>query len=244
MAENNQLNVSELQGIPSYIPIFISAENLYKDDYTNPMIQTYKKNFIFVCYGGTGDYNQKELEFSYGQTFTVFNAQQNNYNIIFNKAWCQFVCWKMNGDYYNVGKAYKVGISDELKGDQFIFDASGSDCWVNYPVQFYIYNGKNNEAYEPSAFYDNKGNKYSISKLLTYSNNLGQIYLPGLDHKFTGTDGSVYQFIGWSINQTIPSTFNSLLWNNTNIEYRILPNRTRNTVLNSGYLTRDGESDV
>ncbi len=248
MAENDQINVSNLIGIPRNIPVFISTTNQFKDEYTtNPMIQPYKKTFVFSYHNSISGYVEEELTFSYGQTFTVFNAQKNNYHFYFDKLWAQFVGWRLNGStkLFNVGEVYKVGISDAILGDKYklYFNAASNECWTSYPVQFYISDGKTNLPYTPEIFYDTEGSQYTIYDLLKYYNYLGDIYLPGIDHTFT-KDGSVYQFVGWGTNQTNPSLFNSILWNNVDIEYRVLPNQTFNTGLNSGFGSRENGVNV
>ena len=248
MAENNHVNVSLLVGIPNNIPIFISKENDYKDEYkTNPMIQPYEKTFVFTYHNSISGFVEERLNFSYGQTFTVFNAQKNNYHFYFDKLWAQFVGWKLNGStkFFNIGEVYKVGISDAILGDKYTlyFNAAANECWTSYPVQFYISDGKTNTPYTPEVFYDTEGGKYSIFDLLKYYHYLGDIYLPGIDHSFT-KDGSVYQFVGWGTSQTNPNIFSSLLWNNVDLEYRILPNQTVNTGLNTGFAERENGTAV
>ncbi|MBO5229210.1 MAG: leucine-rich repeat protein [Clostridia bacterium] len=242
MAENVAVDLSVVLGIPNNIPVFVNVDSEHKDKYNfNPMIQSYKKTYEFICYDSISGFVKESLEYSYGQTFTVFNAQKNNYHFYFDKLWSQFVGWRMNGRLFRVGEVYKVGISNALNSNKYklTFDAQPASCWQNYPVQFYIYDGNTNVPYTPSAFYDVDGAGYSISDLLAYRHYLGRIYLPGVDQSFT-KDGSTYQFIGWGTSQTNPNDFKTLLWNTIGKEYRILPNQTVNTELNTGYGSYEG----
>lgn len=239
MAENKQIDVRGLLGIPQDVPIFVSQENQYKDLYANPMVQSYKKTFVFMCNDSISNFYEQKIEFTYGQTFTVFNAQNNKYDFYFDKTWRQFVGWKIrNRDdkLFSIGQVFKVGISEEIKGDKFtvIFDASNSECWLNFPVEFYIYDGNTNKPYSPEALYDVHGTEYEINELLNYYDYLDDIYLPGVDQTFQTPDGSVYQFVGWGTSQTNPNNFESLMWNKVDLRNKILPNKTAYTELDRG----------
>lgn len=247
MVENSEVDLTVLLGIPNNIPLFTTADNPHKA----PMIQPYVKTFIFTCADSSSGYTRQEISFKYGETFVVFNAQKNDYNFYFDKTWSQFVGWKLNGSgrIFNIGEVYKVGLSEEIIGDNYtvVFDAYSSECWTNYPVQFYVYNkntGKN-EAYTPEAFYDVDGVSYRIDELLTYYDDLDQIYLPTVSSSklnFTTVAGVTYQFIGWSIKDVKLNNIN--LWNNVDLKDRILPNKTMNAVLNSGNGYQDGNINI
>ena len=239
MLENNQIDVRNLANtIEKNIPIFVSAQNVYKAFYNDPRIQSYKKVFEFTCTNSDSAYTQKQIEYSYGETFTVFSAQDNNYDFNFDRTWYKFIGWKINGytTPLSVGEVYKVGMSDKIKGDKYTvrFDASSLECWKNYPVQFYVYDGENNVPYIPEVFYDSRNNAYQLNQLLDYERYLGQIYLPGVEQSFVAGDGSHYAFIGWGTSQTDPGNLNTLLWNKAKAEKRVLPNKTLNTGLNVG----------
>ncbi len=236
MVENKDVDLRNLQGIPSNIPLFTTADNPNK----GPMIQPYEKTFVFTCNNSESGHTREEVKFKYGQTFIVFNAQKKNYNFYFTKTWSQFVGWMFNGKMFHAGEVYKVGISDEIIGDKYTmqFDASSSSSWTEYPVRFYIYNGQEEKPYTPEVFYDSNGNDYVMDELLTYYNYLDDIYLPGLDQGFNTADGSRYQFIGWVSSNYRPNPNGLHLWNSAQLESRILPNRTANTELNCGYPVR------
>ncbi|MBR4419149.1 MAG: InlB B-repeat-containing protein [Clostridia bacterium] len=232
MAENEKIDLRGILGVPNNIPVFINVNNIYKNDYENPFIQSYKKNFVFSFNG-----QDEIVEYVYGQTFKVFDAQNNN-NFKFDKEWCQFVGWNVTdtNNFFYVGETYKVGISEAIQGDKFTvrFDASRSDCWQYYPVQFYIFDGTTNVSYFPNSFVDSFGTQYTLDDLIKYYNYLGNIYLPGVNKDFTTPEGDTYQFIGWKTSPTTPNDFDSLMWNNVDIKDRILPNKTAKTELNSG----------
>lgn len=229
-ANNVDVDLTVLVGIPNNVPLFTSKDNPHK----GPMIQPYYKTFRFVYKNGQTAYETVDVEFAYGQTFRVFNAQNNNYSVRFDRSWSQFVAWKFNGRMLYVGEVYKVGIDETIIGDKYLlqFDASPINCWRSYPVQFITYN----DEYAPSeySFEDIDGNVYAMSDLLE-NNNLSGIYLPGLNQKITM--GTVeYQFIGWSTKTMKSNSTTPNLWNSVDADYRILPNRTANTMLNSGSL--------
>ena len=244
MAENQHINVNGILGIPKNVPFFIHAENDHKAEYVNRMIQPYEKKFIFSYYDSiTGD-KEVTLTYKYGQTFTVPNAQNNAY-FHFDKLWARFIGWKLNGSSVPLfevgGPSYKVGISDAINVDNYTlyFSADNILSWESFPVQFYTFNGKNNEAYTPEFFEDAQGEKFKIDEL-GYLNN---VYLPGVQQTFE-KDGAIYQFIGWGTKQTNPKIFATLLWNNTDIEYRILPNKTANADLDAGLESFEGLTQV
>ncbi|MCM1404350.1 MAG: leucine-rich repeat protein [Prevotella sp.] len=241
MAENVAVDLTILQGIPNDIPLFTDANNPHHA----PMVQPYIKTFVFTCNSSESGFNRAEIQFKYGQTFSVFSAQKNNYGFWFDKTWSQFVGWTFNNQLFHVGEVYKVGISDAIIGDKYTltFDASGSSSWTSYPVQFYTFDGQKNVAYIPDVFYDNQGDEYSMDELLTYYNHLGNIYLPGLDDTFT-VNGTLYQFIGWGTNPIDSKNLSLHLWNNAKIENRILPNHTVNACLNAGIGNKEGSINV
>jgi len=242
MAENEKIDLRGILGIPDNTPIFISPNNIYKINYSNPFIQSYKKTFIFTFNG-----KDEIVEYVYGQTFKVFDAQNNDY-FKFDKEWCQFIGWNITdiNKFFYVGETYKVGISEAIQGDKYTvkFDASGQDCWQYYPVQFYLFDGTTNVSYVPNVFIDSLGTQYTLKDLSKYYNYLGNIYLPGVDQKFTTLEGDTYQFIGWKTSATLPNDFDSLMWNNIDIKERILPNKTAKTELNSGIANYLGSSKV
>lgn len=247
MVENSTVDLTKLLGIPTDIPLFTAADNPHQ----GPMIQPYEKTFIFTCRNSISGYTDEKLTFKYGETFTVFNAQKNNYKFYFNKTWSQFVGWKLNGvgRTFYVGEVYKVGISEEIIGDGYTvtFDAYNANCWTYYPVQFYVYNEKTgkNEAYTPEVFHDFDGVDYTIDELLEYYDYLDEIYLPsvvGEKQKFTTSTGVTYQFIGWSTK--VLNLNNVNMWNDIEMQYRILPNQTINAVLDSGYGYKEGSINI
>lgn len=238
MIENKIIDVRDLvKNIQKQIPVFISAQNQFKDEYNDLRIQSYEKTFRFIC----NNYSSKEITYRYGETFNVFDAQSNSYGVKFDRMWSQFLGWHVEGieGILKVGQVYKVGINGIIKGDNYevTFDASATDCWINFPVQFYVFDGKDNIPYVPEAFYDARNNQYDIKQLIKIPNYLGEIYLPGVDGDFTAGDGSKYQFIGWGTSQTNPSHLDSMMWNKVDSKYRVLPNKTNSAVLsvaNSG----------
>lgn len=253
MVRNSVVDLRNLQGIPNNIPIFTNADNPNR----GPMIQPYEKTFNFVYYDSASSYTEAKLTFVYGETFTVFNAQKNKYDFYFDKLWSQFVAWKLKGysadKLFYVGEVYKVGISEEISGEDYkyelTFNAADVRCWTSYPVQFYAYNpttGKN-EAYSPAVFYDLDGVDYSIDDLLTYYNDLNEIYLPAItdENKRSFTEpvsGAHYQFIGWSTTALDLKKIN--MWNNISMQQRILPNHTPTAVLNCGYGYQEGNINI
>ena len=247
MLENKQIDVRDLvKNIQSDIPVFVSAENQFKASYADSRIQSYVKTFQFICNNSDTVYKEKTIEYRYGETFNVFNAQKNSYEFEFDRTWCQFIGWKVGTDHLlKVGDVYKVGINDIIKGDQYTvcLDASASDCWVNFPVQFYVFDGKNNIPYIPEAFYDGRNNEYEINELLSFQDYLGEIYLPGVDGNFIASDGSHYQFVGWGTSQTNPARLESMLWNKIDDMYRILPNKSIRAGLNAAG-SRPGQDNI
>ena len=230
-ANNENVDLSILIGIPNNIPLFTSANNLHK----GPMIQPYLKTFRFTCRGN----ETVEVKYAYGQTFRVFSAQKNNYHILYNRPWSEFVAWKFDSRLMlHVGEVYKVGIDDTIIGDKYTmqFDASSLDSWEAYPVQLITYN--DNYAPEDFVFNDIDDNSYQMSDLLE-NNILGNIYLPGLDQTVTLGDVE-YKFIGWSTRSMKTNTTIPNLWNSVDVEYRILPNHTASATLSSGNYNSDG----
>ncbi|MCQ2382829.1 MAG: leucine-rich repeat domain-containing protein [Clostridia bacterium] len=230
-ANNPAINLTTLVGVPTDIPLFTDANNPYQ----GPMVQPYLKTFRFTYKGGEA----VEVKFAYGQTFRVFSAQKNNYRIFYNRPWSQFVAWKLNNRVMlHVGEIYKVGIDDTIIGDKYTlqFDASSADSWQQYPVQLMTYN----DAYQPEdfTFDDIDDNSYTLSDLLD-CNFLNNVYLPGLDHEVT-VGNSKYRFIGWSTKTMKTNTSIPNLWNSVDLEYRVLPNHTASTTLNSGSLNSEG----
>ncbi len=232
-AENDSVDLTVLLGIPNHIPLFTTATNPHK----GPMIQPYMKTFRFTYKEGQTVSETFDVEYAYGQTFRVFDAQNNNY-CNFNRPWFQFVAWKFNGKLFRIGEIYKVGIDDAVIGDKYVlqFDASSTSSWRAYPVQFITYQ----DTYTASQFVftDAEQKQYQMTDLFN-SNNLGDIYLPGLDQKIT-LGSAVYQFIGWTtktmkINSTTPN-----LWNSVEPELRILPNYTAQSTLCSGVANSQG----
>ena len=71
------------------------------------------------------------------------------------------------------------------------------------------------------------------------SNNLSNIYLPGLDQTVT-IGGSEYKFIGWATKTMKTNSSTPNLWNNVDLQFRILPNHTANTSLTSGSINSEG----
>jgi len=233
-ANNVNIDLTVLKEIPTDIPLFTDAANTHK----GPMIQPYIKTFRFTYKDGATVYETVTLEFAYGQTFRVFSAQKNNYNVAFERAWSQFVAWKFGNKMLNVGEVYKVGVSEAIIGDKYTlqFDASSTNSWRAYPVQFITYNN----AYSANDFelQDVDGNQYEFADLLD-SNSLDSIYLPGLDHTVT-VGGVQYQFIGWATTTRLTNTTIPNLWNSVSMELRVLPNRTTNAVLSSGGVNTEG----
>ncbi len=237
-ADNAYVDLQVLMGIPNAVPVFTNVNNPKQgrtnSDFagTGAVIQSYTKVFKFKCTG----YTEKNVELKYGQTFRVFSAQNNNYDIYFDVDWSQFVCWRLNnGRTLRVGEVYQVGKSEEIIGadkNTLEFDASSKSCWQAYPVRFITYQDRKYNY----SFKDIDENTYTIGDLI--GKNLNNIYLPALnqnDGRVVADDGSVYQFIGWSKNPgRSTSAITDMLWNKVAVEDRILPNKTTVATLNKG----------
>ena len=241
-ANNDNVDLRNLQGIPAGKPRFTSKNNSYKGEFIQPLIKT----FWFTHRNGNDVDVPVSKEFEYGQTFRVFSAQNNNYGILFNRPWAKFAAWSVNGTQLKVGRILQVGIDEEIVGDQYeiYFDASLDGSWISYPVRFVTYHDSNTTEYLPEDFIfsDVDNNTYTVADLIG-NDDLNNIYLPALDQKIANTE---YQFIGWStkaINTSAVISSKQWSWNdanNGNIEYRILPNKTSNAVLTSGISTNNG----
>ncbi|MBO4726659.1 MAG: leucine-rich repeat protein, partial [Clostridia bacterium] len=228
-ANNVNVDLRFLKGIATDIPLFTDKDNPHK----GPMIQPYLKTFRFVYKEGLEEASVYTVEFAYGQTFRVFNAQSNNYGFKFNRAWSQFQGWKIgnNNQRIDVGRIFKVGMDELVLGDKYTvqFNASSDDCWKQYLIQFQTFNDEFSA--NDFKFEGFDGKKYAISDLK--DNNLGNIYLPAVDQNIT-VGGVVYQFIGWSTTKRGASGATPNLWNNVDQKLRVLPNRTTSAVLNKG----------
>lgn len=237
-AENTTLDLRNLlTTVPNDIPLFTSVENVGFDEnwYQGTRIQSYLKTFKFTYNG------QTEIRtFAYGQTFRVFSAQNNTYNIKFDKEWSHFKNWKYNGTTLEVGAigriGYSIGDNISFNGSSdintYVFDATSTDSWQAYPVRFITYNN-----YQPEngyTFKDIDNVNCTIGDLLNKS--LSGVYLPALEQTFT-VNGETYQFIGWSKASRYQKNDNfndRMLWNMVDVKDRILPNKTVGTYLSNG----------
>lgn len=227
-AENINVDLTHLIGLPANLPRFVHRDNPYR----GPMIQPYLKDLQFTCDG----YNPVTLSLAYGELFTIFNPKRNNpYNFIFDRPWHNFVAWINENNTYNVGEVYRVGVDAKMAGDGYtiILDASRDASWQSYPVRFHYFDGVNDLEYNPGSLLDTRGVVHNMEEIYSDPDfDLSSLYLPGVDDSFT-RDGITYQFIGWGI-KAAGSELSTRLWSNVAPEARLLPDKTRASNVTQG----------
>lgn len=229
-AENVGVDLTQLIGLPATMPRFVDRNNPFK----GPMIQSYIKHLQFTC----DDYKTVVLSYAYGQTFTVFNPQNDNpHNFIFDRPWYNFVGWTSDNNFYRVGETYRVGVNDKMVGDGYTItlDASHNESWKSYPVRFHYFDGTYDLEFEPEGLLDTAGITHTMQEIYTDPNfDLSVLYLPGIEQTFTKY-GTKYQFVGWGIKDT-GSELSMRLWSNVAVNARLLPDKTRSSSVAQGIM--------